>query len=412
MALTFELPPEADTYRAGIRAFLEEHAPGGKYPADWTQRLAKAGYVAPHWPKPWGRDASPIEQLVIDEELKCGRRTEADEPDRHRLGRADAARRRDRGAAGEVPARRPRRLRDLVPAVQRAGGGQRPRVAAYVARCATATSTCSTARRSGRRSASSPATASSSPAPTPTPRRTRASRTSCSTCRRRASTSGRSSRWTSRRRSTRCSSTTSACPHRRSSATEHDGWRLAKVTLGNERVSLSGEGALWGLGPTAHDLLDLVRDAGGVADPVAAPAAGRALHRVRGAAADPAAHRVGQGAGARARARGVGAQGARRRARPARDGRGRRPRGDRRVAARPGPVRRADRHVGEGLPLLPRPHHRRRHQRGAAQHPRRAHPRPPPRRPDRSSFRGAKPSSWRRNRAPKPAIVRWAWWLR
>ncbi len=24
MALTFELPPEADTYRAGIRAFLEE----------------------------------------------------------------------------------------------------------------------------------------------------------------------------------------------------------------------------------------------------------------------------------------------------------------------------------------------------------------------------------------------------
>ena len=30
---------------------------------------------------------------------------------------------------------------------------------------------------------------------------------------------------------------------------EHDGWRLAKVTLGNERVSLSGEGALWGRGP-------------------------------------------------------------------------------------------------------------------------------------------------------------------
>ena len=29
------------------------------------------------------------------------------------------------------------------------------------------------------------------------------------------------------------------------------GWALAKVTLGNERVSLSGEGALWGQGPTA-----------------------------------------------------------------------------------------------------------------------------------------------------------------
>ncbi len=35
----------------------------------------------------------------------------------------------------------------------------------------------------------------------------------------------------------------------------NDGWRLAKVTLGNERVSLSGEGALWGRGPTAKDLV-------------------------------------------------------------------------------------------------------------------------------------------------------------
>jgi alkylation response protein AidB-like acyl-CoA dehydrogenase len=44
------------------------------------------------------------------------------------------------------------------------------------------------------------------------------------------------------------------------------GWALAKVTLGNERVSLSGEGALWGQGPTAGDLVDLVRQAGGTAD--------------------------------------------------------------------------------------------------------------------------------------------------
>jgi alkylation response protein AidB-like acyl-CoA dehydrogenase len=45
---------------------------------------------------------------------------------------------------------------------------------------------------------------------------------------------------------------------------EHGGWDLAKVTLGNERVSLSGEGALWGMGPTADDLVELVRAAGGV----------------------------------------------------------------------------------------------------------------------------------------------------
>ena len=49
---------------------------------------------------------------------------------------------------------------------------------------------------------------------------------------------------------------------------ENRGWALAKVTLGNERVSLSEGGALWGLGPAAGDLIDLVRRAGGVADPV------------------------------------------------------------------------------------------------------------------------------------------------
>ena len=48
---------------------------------------------------------------------------------------------------------------------------------------------------------------------------------------------------------------------------EHGGWELAKVTLGNERVSLSGEGALWGMGPTADDLVELVRTAGGAPDP-------------------------------------------------------------------------------------------------------------------------------------------------
>lgn len=46
------------------------------------------------------------------------------------------------------------------------------------------------------------------------------------------------------------------------------GWALAKVTLANERVSLSGGGALWGMGPTADDLLAVVRAAGGVDDPM------------------------------------------------------------------------------------------------------------------------------------------------
>jgi alkylation response protein AidB-like acyl-CoA dehydrogenase len=46
------------------------------------------------------------------------------------------------------------------------------------------------------------------------------------------------------------------------------GWELAKVTLANERVSLSSGGVLWGAGPTAYDLIDEVRGRGGCADPL------------------------------------------------------------------------------------------------------------------------------------------------
>ncbi|MDH4170196.1 MAG: acyl-CoA dehydrogenase family protein [Acidimicrobiia bacterium] len=49
---------------------------------------------------------------------------------------------------------------------------------------------------------------------------------------------------------------------------EGDGWRLAKVTLSNERVSLSASGSLWGAGPSAAMLLDLVREGGGETDPL------------------------------------------------------------------------------------------------------------------------------------------------
>ena len=52
--------------------------------------------------------------------------------------------------------------------------------------------------------------------------------------------------------STRCSSPTCGSRPRTSSARSTAGWSLAKVTLGNERVSLSSGGALWGMGPTAE----------------------------------------------------------------------------------------------------------------------------------------------------------------
>ena len=49
---------------------------------------------------------------------------------------------------------------------------------------------------------------------------------------------------------------------------EGDGWRLAKVTLSNERVMLSSAGSLWGAGPSADMLIDLVRSSGGERRPL------------------------------------------------------------------------------------------------------------------------------------------------
>ncbi len=49
---------------------------------------------------------------------------------------------------------------------------------------------------------------------------------------------------------------------------EGEGWQLAKVTLANERVSLSSAGSMWGTGPSADHLIDLVRRNGGVPDPI------------------------------------------------------------------------------------------------------------------------------------------------
>ncbi|HEV3364853.1 MAG TPA: acyl-CoA dehydrogenase family protein [Acidimicrobiia bacterium] len=69
--MDLDLPPEAEAARAAVRRFLAETlGPDGRPPPDWFARLAKAGYTAPHWPPPWGLGASAAEQLVIDEELR------------------------------------------------------------------------------------------------------------------------------------------------------------------------------------------------------------------------------------------------------------------------------------------------------------------------------------------------------
>jgi alkylation response protein AidB-like acyl-CoA dehydrogenase len=50
---------------------------------------------------------------------------------------------------------------------------------------------------------------------------------------------------------------------------ENLGWGMAKTTLANERVSLStGGGLQWGYGPSARDLVAMIRSKGGLRDPV------------------------------------------------------------------------------------------------------------------------------------------------
>ena len=61
--MDFELPPDDDERRSAVRAWLGEH------PEPTGRELAEAGYVVPHWPRPWGLGADPIHQLLIDDEL-------------------------------------------------------------------------------------------------------------------------------------------------------------------------------------------------------------------------------------------------------------------------------------------------------------------------------------------------------
>jgi alkylation response protein AidB-like acyl-CoA dehydrogenase len=66
-AAAIDLPAAAEPIRAAIQpevARLRDLTGEAR-----KQALIETGYVMPHWPKPWGRDASAIEQLVIEQEF-------------------------------------------------------------------------------------------------------------------------------------------------------------------------------------------------------------------------------------------------------------------------------------------------------------------------------------------------------
>jgi alkylation response protein AidB-like acyl-CoA dehydrogenase len=66
--LAVDLPPEAQALREDVGTFVAEVK--GLDATEQRRRLADAGFLAPQWPKPWGRDAGALEQLVIDDEFR------------------------------------------------------------------------------------------------------------------------------------------------------------------------------------------------------------------------------------------------------------------------------------------------------------------------------------------------------
>ncbi|MCB1257765.1 MAG: acyl-CoA dehydrogenase family protein [Microthrixaceae bacterium] len=259
--MTFEIAPSDDPRRVSVREWLQSH------PNASGTDLATAGYVAPHWPKPYGLGADPVLQLIIDEELKAaGVRRPSNPigigwagPTLLEAGTEDQQSKylpgilsaqdiwcqlfSEPGAGSD--------LADLSTRAERDGdewiiNGQK-----------VWTSLAHHARYGILIARTDP----------DLPKRKGISYFVCD-----MSTPGIEIRplveMTGVHNFNEVFLTDVRLPAENLVGEVNDGWRLAKVTLANERVSLSSGGALWGMGPDATDLLDVVRAAGGVADPV------------------------------------------------------------------------------------------------------------------------------------------------
>jgi alkylation response protein AidB-like acyl-CoA dehydrogenase len=255
-----ELPGEDHPQRVAVRSWLEDH------PYAAGRQLAEAGYVAPHWPRPWGLEADPIAQLVIDDEL----------------GRAGVARPINPigiGWAGPTllhAGTRAQQERYLMPML--AGEElwcqlfSEPGAGSDLADLSTrAVRDGDTYVISGQKVWTSLAHLSRfgillARTDADVPKHQGISYFVCP-----MDSAGITIRpiveMTGVHLFNEVFLDEVRIPVENRVGDENQGWALAKVTLGNERVSLSGEGALWGRGPTAGDLLELARKAGGVSDP-------------------------------------------------------------------------------------------------------------------------------------------------
>ncbi len=264
--MDFDLPPEAEQFRDDVRAFLAEHAPDGHYPTDFVGRLARAGYAAPHWPKPWGLDAGPVQQLVVDAELRAAGAPKALNPigigwagptllvagtdeqlERYIPGILDGSEFwcqlfSEPGSGSDLASLSTRAVRDGDEFV--VNGQKIWTTFAHAARYGILLARTSL-EAEPHKGISYFVVDMRTPGITTRPIKQMDGRADFN----------------------EVFLDDVRIPAANLVGEAHDGWRLAKVTLGNERVSLSGEGALWGMGPTANDLLDVVRAHGGAPDP-------------------------------------------------------------------------------------------------------------------------------------------------
>ena len=258
--MDFELPPDDDPRRVAVRTWLAEH------PSPTGAELAEAGYVAPHWPEPWGLAADPIHQLIIDDELKAAgvkrpsnqigigwagpTLIHAGDPDqqaRHLPGILSGAEIwcqlfSEPEAGSDLASLGTRAVRDGDEWVI---NGQK----IWTSLAQFASFGILIARTDPDVPKQQGITYFICPMDAP----------------------GVEVRpiieMTGGHTFNEVFLTDVRLPADAVVGEVDRGWSLAKVTLGNERVSLSSGGALWGLGPTGGDLLDLVRANGGVTDP-------------------------------------------------------------------------------------------------------------------------------------------------
>ena len=257
--MDFQLPTEDDPRRSVVREWIKAN------PKPSGSTLAKAGYVAPHWPAPWGLAADPIHQLIIDDELNRAAVRRPTNPigigwAGPTLLYAGTQEQKDRyldrllsgedfwcqlfsepGSGSDLASLGTRALRDgdeFIVNGQKiwTSGAQHAKYGILIAR-----TDPDLPKHKGISYFVCPMDAPGIEIRPIT-------------------------EMTGGHTFNEVFFTDVRIPAENLIGDLNDGWRLAKVTLGNERVSLSTGGVLWGNGPTALEMLDAVRANGPVTD--------------------------------------------------------------------------------------------------------------------------------------------------